>query len=362
MLTRSATAIAIALLPLAGLANQAGAVVPLTTVRVASGLVRPVLATHAPGDTTRLFIVEQRGVIRILDLTTNTLLATPFLNIDALVAGGTSGNDERGLLGLAFHPDYQNNGFFYVNYTRTIDSDTVVARYTRLTPDQADTGSASIVLTIHQPQQNHNGGWIDFGPNDGFLYIGTGDGGNSCDVGTGHTAVTGNAQDISDNLLGKMLRIDIDSDQFPADPNANYAIPVDNPWAGSATRDEEIWAYGLRNPWRNSFDRATGDLYIADVGQGVYEEIDYQEASSTGRENYGWRCMEGSDCSSASGCASAFCGFPSTSTPTAAAPSAAPSPAATSTAAARSRRSTARTSSPTSARSRSGASRSSAAW
>jgi glucose/arabinose dehydrogenase len=310
MLTRSATAIAIALLPLTGLAHPASAAVPLTTVRIASGLERPVLATHAPGDTGRLFIVEQRGVIRILDLTTNTLNATPFLDIDALVAGGVSGNDERGLLGLAFHPDYEVNGFFYVNYTRTGDSDTVVARYTRLTPDQADAGSASIVMTFDQPQSNHNGGWIDFGPNDGFLYIATGDGGNSCDSGTGHTAVTGNAQDISDNLLGKMLRIDVDSDQFPADPNANYAIPADNPWAGSATRDQEIWAYGLRNPWRNSFDRATGDLYIADVGQGVYEEVNYQEASSTGRENYGWRCMEGSDCSSVSGCASAFCGCP----------------------------------------------------
>jgi glucose/arabinose dehydrogenase len=315
MFTRSATAIATALLPLAALTitpAASGAVVPLTTVRLASGLQKPVLATYAPGDETRLFIIEQRGIIRILDLTTNTVLGTPFLNIDALVGGGISGNDERGLLGLAFHPNYQANGFFYVNYTRNSDAqsqeDTVVARYTRMTPDVADPGSASLVMVIDQPQENHNGGWIDFGPNDGYLYIGMGDGGNFCDTGSGHTTNTGNAQDISNNLLGKMLRIDIDGDDFPGDPNANYAIPPDNPWEGSAVRDEEIWAYGLRNPWRNCFDRATGDLYIADVGQGVKEEINYQEASSVGAENYGWRCFEGSVCATASGCSSAPCG------------------------------------------------------
>jgi glucose/arabinose dehydrogenase len=291
----------------------AGGAGPLTTVRVASSLQRPVLATYAPGDTSRLFIVEQRGIIRILDLATNTLNGTAFLNIDSIVAGPTSQNDERGLLGLAFHPDYQANGFFYVNYTRNTDAqgqeDTVVARYTRLTPDQADAGSASFVMVIDQPQENHNGGWIDFSPLDGYLYIGTGDGGNFCDTGSGHTSITGNSQDLTDNLLGKMLRIDVDSDDFPGDPNANYAIPPDNPYAGTA-RDHEIWSFGLRNPWRNSFDRANGDLYMADVGQGAREEVDYQEGTSTGGENYGWRCMEGSACSSISGCSSAFCGCP----------------------------------------------------
>jgi glucose/arabinose dehydrogenase len=311
MLNRSASAVALALLPIAGLmTSTADGAEPLTTVRVASGLERPVLAAHAPGDLTRLFILEQRGIIRILDLTTNTLAATPFLDIDPFVWGPFSQNDERGLLGLAFHPDYENNGFFYVNYTRTSDGDTVVARYTRLTPDQADADSAMTVMTIDQPQANHNGGWIGFSPIDGFLYIGTGDGGASCDSGSGHTANTGNAQDVSDNLLGKMLRIDIDNDDFPADPNANYAIPPDNPWAQVSSRDSEIWSYGLRNPWRNSFDRATGDLYIADVGQGIHEEIDYQDATSTGAENYGWRCMEGTDCASVSGCSTTFCGCP----------------------------------------------------
>jgi glucose/arabinose dehydrogenase len=309
------TAITTALAALPGLMTApANAVEPLTTIRVASGRPKTVLVTHAPGDTARLFVVEQRGVITILDLATNTFNAAPFLDIDALVGGGVAGNDERGLLGLAFHPDYQNNGFFYVNYTANTDGqgqeDTVVARYTRMTPDAADPNSAMMVMTFDQPQQNHNGGWIDFGPNDGFLYIATGDGGGGCDSGSGHTPNTGNSQDLTDNLLGKMLRIDIDGDDFPGDPNANYAIPPDNPFAGSPTRDEEIWAYGLRNPWRNSFDRANGDLYIADVGQSSREEIDYQEASSTGRENYGWKCMEGTLCSSASGCSSAFCGCP----------------------------------------------------
>jgi glucose/arabinose dehydrogenase len=254
------------------------------------------------------------GAEPILDLTTNTLAVTPFLNIDSFVAGPTSQNDERGLLGLAFHPDYQSNGYFFVNYTRNSDAqgqeDTVIARYTRLTPDQADTTSAMTVMVIDQPQANHNGGWHGFSPIDGYLYIGTGDGGASCDSGTGHTSITGNAQDVADNLLGKMLRIDIDGDDFPADPNANYAIPIDNPWAQVSSRDSEIWSYGLRNPWRCSFDRATGDLYMADVGQGVREEIDYQDATSTGAENYGWKCMEGSLCSSASGCSSTFCGCP----------------------------------------------------
>ncbi|MHC4219361.1 MAG: PQQ-dependent sugar dehydrogenase [Planctomycetota bacterium] len=311
MLPRSLFAIATVVLPLAGLmtATAVGAE-PLTTVRLASGLQRPVLAAHAPGDNTRLFIVEQRGIIRILDLTTNTMNATSFLNIDALVAGPTSQNDERGLLGLAFHPNYQVNGFFYVNYTRNSDAqgeeDTVIARYTRLTPDQADSGSASIVMIIDQPQSNHNGGWHGFSPIDGYLYIGTGDGGNFCDTGAGHTTNVGNGQDLSDNLLGKMLRIDVDGDDFPADPNANYANPPDNPYVGTA-RDDEIWAYGLRNPWRCSFDRANGDLYMADVGQGVWEEIDYQEATSTGTENYGWRCFEGNSCSTVSGCASSPC-------------------------------------------------------
>jgi glucose/arabinose dehydrogenase len=279
---------------------HAGGVAPLTTVRVASGLNRPVFATHAPGDTTRLFIIEQLGVIKIWDLTTETLVGD-YLNIDALVAGPTSNFDERGLLGLAFHPDYANNGYFYVNYTNNA-SDTVVARYTvSANPNVADAASAVTILTVDQPQSNHNGGWLGFGP-DGYLYVAMGDGGNLCDTGTGHTTTLGNAQDITTNLLGKMLRL------IPSTTPAvgGYTIPPTNPFVG-ITGDDEIWAYGLRNPWRNSFDRTTGDLYIGDVGQDAIEEIDFQPASSVGGENYGWRCFEGNSCSNVSGCSIAPC-------------------------------------------------------
>lgn len=266
--------------------GAAGAgIVPLTTVRVASGLNRPVYATHAPGDFSRLFILEQRGVIKILDLDTGSVLATPFLNIDSLVAGPVDNFDERGLLGMAFHPDYQNNGFFYLNYTNN-SSDTTIRRYTvTANPNVADPASGFTLLTINQPFTNHNGGWLDFGLSDGYLYIATGDGGWFCDPGQ-------RAQDITNQFLGKMLRIDVDGNDGPG---GTYGIPPTNPFVG-VTGDDEIWAYGLRNPWRCCFDRATGDLYMADVGQNAREEIDYQSALSAGGENYGWDCREGTAC------------------------------------------------------------------
>ncbi len=253
--------------------------------RVASGLQTPVFLTAPPGDTTRVLIVEQHtGAIRILRLSDRTLLPTPFLTVP-----GVSLGNEQGLLGLAFHPDYAINGFFYVDYT---NPDTQVVRYqVSLDPNVANPASATPVLSIDQPQPNHNGGWIGFGPDD-LLYLASGDGGGSDDDDTGHTALTGNGQDITDNLLGKILRIDVDGDDFPADPARNYAIPPTNPFT-NATGDDEIWAYGLRNPWRVSFDRTTGDLYIGDVGQGSCEEIDVQPAASPGGENYGWRLREG---------------------------------------------------------------------
>ncbi len=258
--------------------------------RVASGLARPLFVTAPPGDFSRLFIAEQRsgttGRVRILELASLTALATPFLAVP-----GVSTGSEQGLLGMAFHPDYASNGFFFVNFTDASGT-TVIRRYSvSVDPDLADAGSAATVLTIAQPQSNHNGGWIGFGP-DGFLYVATGDGGGSDDSGAGHTAGTGNAQDITDNLLGKILRLDVDGDDFPGDPGRNYAIPPDNPFVGVAG-DDEIWAYGLRNPWRASFDRTTGDLYIGDVGQGAREEIDVQPAASAGGENNGWRLREG---------------------------------------------------------------------
>ena len=281
--------------PPAGADPDGGPVVePLTTVRVAAGLARPVFATHAPGDYTRLFIVEQfTGEIEILNIRTGQMNPVPFLDLTGVVS--SSGN-ERGLLGLAFHPDYQDNGYFYVNYTASSGGATVIARYTvTANPDVADPGSAQTVLMFSQPFSNHNGGWIGFGPDDGFLYISTGDGGSAGDPG-------GRAQDITDQLLGKMLRLDINGDDFPADPNRNYAIPAANPFVG-VNGDDEIWSYGLRNPWRCSFDRDTGDLYIADVGQGAWEEIDFQAAGSEGGENYGWRCYEGNHPFNTGGCA-----------------------------------------------------------
>ncbi len=257
----------------------------LSLQQVSSGLSLPVFATHAPGDPDRLFVVQQTGAIRILDLNTNTLNPTPFVTVSGLSGGG-----EQGLLGLAFDPNYQANGRFYLNYTDTTGA-TRIRRYERTNPNLADPSTAFDVMTIAQPQINHNGGWMDFG-NDGFLYNSSGDGGGSNDSGTGHTAGSGNAQDRN-SLLGKMLRIDVNGDDFPTDPGRNYRIPVNNPFVGQSDAAGEVWAYGLRNPWRSSFDRETGDLWIADVGQNAREEINFQYASSTGGENYGWRLREG---------------------------------------------------------------------
>jgi len=259
----------------------------VSTVRVASGLALPVFATAPPGDEERLFVVEQHsGRIRILRLDDESIDDTDFLTISGVADG-----DEQGLLGLAFHPDYATNGYFYVNLTAG-DGDTEIRRYqVSANPDVADPQSAALVLGYDQPQDNHNGGWLGFGP-DGYLYISSGDGGGSNDSATGHTAGTGNAQDLTSNLLGKILRLDVDGDDFPADAARNYAIPPSNPFVG-VTGDDEIWSYGLRNPWRASFDRMTGDLYIGDVGQGQREEIDVEPADSAGGANYGWRLREG---------------------------------------------------------------------
>jgi glucose/arabinose dehydrogenase len=248
---------------------------------VVSGLNLPVTVENAGDGSGRIFIVQQTGQIRISS--GGTLLPTPFLNISALV----SCCGEQGLLGLAFHPDYATNGFFYVNYTN-VAGDTVVARYevSANDPNVADPNSAQTVLTQDQPFTNHNGGQLAFGP-DGYLYIALGDGGSG-----------GDPQDNGQNLntwLGKLLRVEVNGDDFPGDPNRNYAVPPDNPFVGIAGLDE-IWAYGLRNPWRCTFDRVTGDLFIADVGQNAWEEINFQPVSSSGGENYGWDVLEGAHC------------------------------------------------------------------
>lgn len=254
--------------------------------QVASGIGSPTDIQNASDGSGRLFFVQQTGQIMVWK--NNVVLPTPFLNISNLIVAG----GERGLLGLAFHPDYRNNGLFYVNYTRSIDGATVVARYSRsaVNHDVANPLSATILLTIAQPFANHNGGAVRFGP-DGYLYIAMGDGGSGNDP-------QNNAQNLT-SLLGKMLRIDVNTrtGQLP------YGIPPDNPFVGSSQPGvrTEIWAYGLRNPWRFSFDRVAGDLFIGDVGQSAREEIDFVRAGTGGGMNFGWRVMEGTQCTNLPG-------------------------------------------------------------
>jgi len=252
----------------------------LEAVEIASGFSAPLYLCSPPGDTHRLFVVEQGGVLKIIK--DGSVLATPFLDISSI----TSGAGEQGLLGLAFHPDYDQNGRFFVSYTN-LNGNSVVREYgvSAGNPDVADPGVfVNIIGPIGQPYTNHNGGCIQFGA-DGMLYFGLGDGGSANDPGN-------RAQDPLD-LHGKMLRLDIDI--------ASPHIPPDNPFVGDAGTRDEIWSLGLRNPWRFSFDRMTGDLWIADVGQYAWEEVDFEPAGAGGR-NYGWRCMEGTHCTGLTGC------------------------------------------------------------
>ena len=247
---------------------------------IASGLDRPLFAASPNDDSDRVFVAEQHtGRIRIYSRVTSQLLPQPFL--DLAFAGPLK--SQEGILGIAFHPDYASNGFLYVN--TTLNNQSVIRRYevSASVPDLADPLSAHTVLVIDQPRTDHNSSWLGFGP-DGYLYIASGDGGGANDPDD-------NGQN-KDTLLGAMLRIDTDGDDFPADPDRNYAIPSDNPFVGEMGADE-IWAYGLRNPWRPSFDRETGDLFIADVGQAQREEINRQLAGSAGGQNYGWDVREG---------------------------------------------------------------------
>jgi hypothetical protein len=243
-----------------------------------------VFVTAPPGDTLRLFVVEQGGRVRVIRR--DSLLATPFLDVRGKISSG----GERGLLSLAFHPQYANNGRFYVYFTNP-GGDIRIVRYTVSTTDAnvADSLSGDTVLAVPHPgESNHNGGQLAFGP-DGKLYAGLGDGGGGGDLDT-------NAQNTS-RLLGKLLRLDVDG-------TTGYAIPPDNPFFGDPPPARpEIWAFGLRNPWRFSFDRQTGDLYIADVGQGLWEEVDVAAAPAASRGvNYGWNVMEGRHCYSAGTC------------------------------------------------------------
>jgi glucose/arabinose dehydrogenase len=247
-----------------------------------NGFTSPVDIQNAGDD--RLFIVEQAGIIKILNQDA-TINSEPFLNITSLISSG----GERGLLGLAFHPDYSNNGYFFVYYTNTT-GDTQVARYTVDASDSniADPNTAVLIIDADQPYSNHNGGCIQFGA-DGFLYVGLGDGGSGGDPG--------NRSQNLQTLLGKILRIDIDN----TNGTNNYDIPSDNPFVEDSNSLDEIWAYGVRNPWRFSFDSESDELWIADVGQGDIEEINKVAPDAAGL-NYGWRCYEGSQTYNTSGC------------------------------------------------------------
>lgn len=240
----------------------------------ASGFSNPVNIKHAGDD--RLFVVERAGFIKILNAD-GTVNSTPFLDIDDLV---TNFGGEQGLLAVAFHPNYESNGYFYVNYIDN-DGDTVISRFTRSTENLADANSEFVLLNVAQPYVNHNGGDLHFG-SDGYLYISLGDGGSSGDP-------LNHGQRLN-SLLGKLLRIDVDGTNA-----GEYGIPADNPFVSNSAALDEIWAYGLRNTWKFSFDKDTQDLWTADVGQNFIEEINRVPSTSTGGENYGWKCYEGTD-------------------------------------------------------------------
>ncbi len=260
-------------------AAAAPAAAQVATTPVISGLHRPLDLTAPAGDS-RLFVAERGGTVLVFDH------AGAFRDTFLDIRGQVSVSGERGLLGLAFAPDYATSGRFYVSYTDPAGDSQLVRYHVGAGPDRADPASAAPVLTVAQPDNNHNGGDIAFGP-DGMLYFGLGDGGSEGDPN--------NLAQNDQTLLGKMLRLDVSG-------SGTYTVPPDNPFVGAAPRDE-IWAKGLRNPWRWSFDRQTGDLYIADVGQSAWEEVDVQPAASTGGENYGWRLMEGDACyNPSSGC------------------------------------------------------------
>jgi glucose/arabinose dehydrogenase len=308
----------------------------IATQQITGGLATPVWVTAPRGDFTRLFVLEDKirattndpymGRIRIVNIPANTLNPTPFLTISGVastvVANPPIYITEQGLLGLAFHPDYLNNGYFYVHHTRGSDSAVIIERYRANPPyatsTAADPSSVLTLMTIPHPQTNHNGGWMAFGP-DGYLYFSLGDGGNGNDTGAGHSAI-GNAQDLT-SVLGKILRLDVNGpDGIPgtaddADPvtGTPYRTPAGNPFSGAGQR-KEIFAYGLRNPWRNSFDRLTGDLWIGDVGQDHREEIDVAFGNPAGR-NYGWKCEEGFSCTALPNCPTCPAIVPGTTQP-----------------------------------------------
>ena len=253
------------------LALSAASAQPVQLARIAGGLVQPLDIKSAGDGSKRLFVVEQGGRIKVVQ--GGKVQPRPFLDLSALTRAG----GERGLLGVAFDPKFKQNGRLFVNYT-DLNGDTVIARYTAQ-GNAADPKTAVVLLRVKQPYANHNGGSLAFGP-DGMLYLGLGDGGSA-----GDPQNNGQNKNV---LLGKLLRLDVRGDK--------YVVPGDNPFAGQSGTRGEIWAYGLRNPWRLSFDRKAGDLFIGDVGQNNIEEIDFQPRASGGGENYGWRLKEANAC------------------------------------------------------------------
>ena len=248
----------------------------LSSVLIADGYKKPVFITSYPNNAKLLYIVEQAGLIKLINV--GKKLSRPFFDINKRVVNPNRPGDERGLLGFAFHPNHTNNGKFYINYMDN-DGNTIISEFSTNSKLRADHKSERIILKLKQPYGNHNGGDIQFGP-DGYLYISIGDGGKAGDP-------LNAGQDLS-SLFGKIIRIDIE--QKP------YGIPKSNPFFGQKDKREEIWAWGLRNVWRFSFDKQTGDKYLADVGQNKWEEVNFEPASSKGGLNYGWRIMEANHC------------------------------------------------------------------
>lgn len=280
-------------------ASAAFAEVKIKLEPYATGLNAPLAMVQPAGDD-RKFVIEQSGRIKIINAD-GQVQWPAFLDIRNKIVDQMSDFDERGLIGLAFHPDFKNNGKFYISYSGKLnyqsdlgkmlwwDHTNIVEEYTVFAddPNVANPDSGRIISRIDWPQFNHNGHWIGFGPDDGYLYISTGDGGYANDWGIGHNVTEGNGQDMT-VLLGKMLRIDVDNVSY----DKNYAIPADNPYAGNEDVRGEIYASGLRNPWRCSFDMEDGRLFCGDVGQNSFEEIDLIVKGG----NYGWRVKEGSSC------------------------------------------------------------------
>ncbi len=250
----------------------------VSSIPIAEGFKKPVYICQPPGDDQRLFVLEQKGVIKIIK--DRKVVRKPFADLRDRTHNPIMPGDERGLLGLAFHPLYKANGFLYINYVDKEDY-TIISRFSVSSdPERLNNLSEKILIRLKQPFANHNGGHMTFGP-DGYLYISVGDGGKWGDP-------YNNAQNL-ETMFGKILRIDVD--------NGNpYAIPDDNPFIGVENAQEEIWLYGLRNVWRFSFDRLTGDIYLGDVGQDSWEEIDFLAAAEAGGQNFGWRVMEGNHC------------------------------------------------------------------